>query len=66
LPLADDHADKDPEFPFVLAYQGIQVAKEQNTILFDIPNTVLEYHSDECSFDARIRKYGLDKKEKHW
>jgi hypothetical protein len=41
----------------------IQSAKEQNAIPFDIPNVELGHHGDECSFDAIIKKYHLDKKE---
>ena len=30
---------------------------------FDIPNVELGHHGEECSFDAIIKKYELDKKE---
>ena len=34
----------------------------ENAIPFDIPNVELGHHGDECSFDAIIKKYELDKK----
>jgi hypothetical protein len=55
--------DKDAEFLFVQAHKVIQLAKEQNAIPFDVPNAELGHHGDECSFDAIIKKYHLDKKE---
>jgi hypothetical protein len=36
LPLVDNYFDKDPQFLLVLAHQGIQVTKEQNTMRFDV------------------------------
>jgi len=43
------------------------LAKQQDKIKtaiipFDIPNVELGHHGEECSFDAIIKKYGLDKK----
>ena len=55
--------DKDAEFLLVQAHKVIQLAKEQNAIPFDVPNAELGHHGDECSFDAIIKKYHLDKKE---
>ena len=36
--------------------------KNENAIPFDIPNVELGHHGDECSFDAIIKKFDLDKK----
>ena len=36
--------------------------RNENAIPFDIPNVELGHHGDECSFDAIIKKYELDKK----
>ena len=41
----------------------IQVAKEQNAVLFDLPSAELGHHGVECSIDAILKKYLLDKKE---
>ena len=61
--LIKNFVDKDAEFLFVPAHKVIPLAKEQNAIPFDIPNVELGHHGDECSFDAIIKKYHLDKKE---
>jgi hypothetical protein len=39
----------------------MQVAKERNATPFDVPNVELGHHGEECSFDAIIKKYALDK-----
>jgi hypothetical protein len=36
--------------------------EEEKAIPFDIPNVELGHHDEECSFDAIIKKYELDKK----
>jgi hypothetical protein len=61
--LIKNFVDKDAEFLFIPAHKVIQVANEQNAIPFDVPNAALGHHSQECSFDAIIKKYNLDKKE---
>jgi hypothetical protein len=57
--------DKDAEFLFVPAHKVIEQMKEwnDNAIPFDIPNIEFGHHGEECSFDAIIKKYELDKKE---
>jgi hypothetical protein len=55
--------DSDAEFLFAPAHRVIQIAKEEDAVLFDIPNVELGHHRYECSFDAIIKKYELDKKE---
>jgi hypothetical protein len=61
--LIKNFIDKEAEFLFVPAHKVLQVAKEQNAIPFDVPSAELGHHGDECSFDAIIKKYHLDKKE---
>jgi hypothetical protein len=61
--LIKNFIDKDAEFLFVAAHKVIEISKEQNAIPFDIPNVELGHHGEECSFDAILKKYELDKKE---
>ena len=63
--LIKNFIDKDAEFVFVPAHKVIEVMRKEkeNAIPFDIPNVELGHHDEECSFDAIIKKYGLDKKE---
>jgi hypothetical protein len=39
------------------------VARKDKAMPFDLPNVELGHHAEECSFDAIIKKYELDKKE---
>ena len=55
--------DKDAEFLFVSSDKVMQIAKEQNATPFDVPNIELGHHGEECSFDAIVKKYDLDKKD---
>ena len=55
--------DKDAEFLFVPADKVIEIAKSHAATPFDIPNVELGHHGEECSFDAIVKKYGLDKKD---
>lgn len=59
--------DKDAEILFVPAHKVIEYIKggKDKAIPFDIPNVELGHHGEECSFDAIIKKYKLDKKELH-
>ena len=61
--LIKNFVDKDAEFLFVPADKVMQVAKEQNATPFDVPNVELGHHGEECSFDAIVKKYALDKKD---
>ena len=61
--LIKNFVDSDAEFLFVPGHKVIQVAKEQNAILFDVPSAELGHHGVECSINAIIKKYHLDKKE---
>ena len=61
--LIKNFIDKDAEFLFVAAHKVIEISKEQNAIPFDIPNVELGHHGEECSFDAMLKKYELDKRD---
>jgi len=61
--LIKNFVDKDAEFLFVPAHKVMEVAVEQNAIPFHVPDVELGHHGEECSFDAIVKKYGLDKKE---
>ncbi len=54
--------DKNAEILFVDAHRVLEVMRNDNAIPFDIPNVELGHHGDECSFDAIIKRYGLDKR----
>lgn len=61
--LIKNHVDKNAEFLFVPADKVMEVAKGQNATPFDVPNVELGHHGEECSFDAIVKNYGLDKKD---
>ncbi len=61
--LIKNFVDKEAEFLFVPSNKVMELSKKEDAIPFDIPNVELGHHGDECSFDAIIKKYGLDKKE---
>jgi hypothetical protein len=61
--LIKNFVDKDARFLFVSPEKVMDVAKEQNAIPFDVSNVELGHHGDECSFDAIVKKYELDKKD---
>lgn len=61
--LIKNFVDKDAEFLFVPSDKVMHFAKEQNAIPFDVPNVELGHHGEECSFDAIMKKYDLDKKD---
>lgn len=62
--LIKNFIDNDAEFLFVPVDMVKEIAKEENAVPFDIPDVELGHHGDECSFDAIIKKYELDKKDK--
>jgi hypothetical protein len=53
--------DKDAEFHFVPADKVQTEAKRLAAIPYDVPNVELGHHDKECSFDAIVKKYGLEK-----
>lgn len=62
--LIKNFVDKDAEFLFVPPAQVMEVAREKDATPFDVPNVELGHHGEECSFDAIVKKYGLDKKDR--
>ena len=60
--LIKNFIDKEAKFLFVPAHKVLEIMKNENAIPFDIPNVELGHHGNECSFDAIIKKYELDKK----
>ena len=53
--------DKDAEFHFVPVDKVQTEAVRLKAIPFDVPNAELGHHGKECSFDAIVKKYGLEK-----
>ncbi len=51
--------DPDAEFLFVPAERVTTVAESEGAIPFDVTGVELGHHGKECSFDAIVRKYGL-------
>ncbi|ETZ22986.1 chromate resistance protein ChrB domain-containing protein [Pedobacter sp. V48] len=52
--------DKDAHFFYVPFDQVIEKAGELKAIPFDVPGVELTHNNDLCTFDALIKKYGLD------
>jgi hypothetical protein len=52
--------DKQAEFLFVPEDTVMHVAMATGAIPFDVEGVELGHHGDECSFDAIIKKYGLN------
>ena len=53
--------DRDAEFIFVPSDQVMDVAARQNAIPYDVEDVELGHHGLECSFDAIVKKYGIDR-----
>jgi hypothetical protein len=52
--------DPDAEFLFVPGDQVFTVAEREGATPYDVPGVELGHHGQECSFDAVVKKYGLD------
>jgi hypothetical protein len=52
--------DQAPEFLFVPADKVLSTAAETGAIPYDIPDVELSHEGALCSFDAFLRKYGLE------
>lgn len=61
--LIKNFVDRDAEFLFVPADRVMEVAREKGATPYDVPGVELGHHGEECSFDAIVKKYGLDKKD---
>ena len=53
--------DPDAEFLFVPADQVAAVAEREDAIPYDVQGARLGHHGKECSFDAIVKEYGLDR-----
>lgn len=53
--------DKDAEFYFVPAEKVQSEAARLGAMPFDVPNVELGHHGKECSFDAIVKKFSLEK-----
>ncbi len=53
--------DPDAEFLSVPAAQVMAVAERENAIPYDVKDVELGHHGKECSFDAVVKKYNLDR-----
>lgn len=52
--------DNEAEFLYVPAGDVARIARETGAIPYDIPGVELTHDGELCSFDAFLRKYGLD------
>lgn len=52
--------DADAEILYVPAADVLRVAQQQDAIPFDVPGVELTHDGPRCSFDAILKKYGLD------
>ena len=52
--------DQEPEFLYVPSSDVLSVAGETEAIPYDIPGVELTHEGELCSFDAFLKKYGLD------
>lgn len=53
--------DPEGQFLFVPADRVMDVAKRENAIPYDVPGVEFGHHGKECSFDALVKKHGLDR-----
>ena len=53
--------DPQAEFLYAPADQVAAVAKREGATPYDVKGVELGHHGKECSFDAIVRKYGLDR-----
>jgi len=59
--LIERFIDGSAEFIYVAADQVLAEAHERGATPYDVEDVELGHHGTECSFDAFIRKYGLEK-----
>jgi hypothetical protein len=53
--------DATAEFLFVPAEKVLEVAAAEGATPFDIPDVEFGHHGQECSFDALVKRYNLDR-----
>ena len=59
--LIERFIDKDAEFLYVPGDQVMAEARRTNATPYDVKDVELGHRGAECSFDAFVNKYGLDK-----
>lgn len=59
--LIKKHVDPEAELLFVPADQVSEVARREGAVPFDVPGVELGHHGKECSFEAILHKYQLDR-----
>ena len=52
--------DREPEFLYVRSSEVLRIAEQTDAVPYDIPNVELTHDGELCSFDAFVKKYGLD------
>ena len=52
--------DPQAEFVFAPAEQVMEIASRTGAIPYDVSGVELGHHGKECSFDAIVKKYGLE------
>jgi hypothetical protein len=53
--------DPGAEFLFVPAENVTEVARREGAVPFDVPGVEFGHHGKECSFDALVKRHGLDR-----
>ncbi len=53
--------DPAAEFLYVPREQVMALAQREGAIPYDVAGVELAHHGDECSFDAIVKKYGLER-----
>lgn len=53
--------DPEAEFLYVPKDQVLAVAEREGAIAYDVPGVELGHQGDECSFDAIVKRYGLER-----
>lgn len=59
--LIERFVDKDAEFLYVPAERVADEARRSGATPYDITGAELGHHGDECSFDAFVHRYALDR-----
>ena len=59
--LIERFVDKTAEFQYVPSDQVMAEAKKRGATPYDVKDVELGHHGPECSFDAFVHKYALDK-----
>ena len=52
--------DPDAQFRYVPLGDVLRVARDQDAIPYDVPGVELSHVGDLCSFDAFLKKYGIE------